>query len=84
MVHELLFETVCDEVPRSRGHARQDVHNLDAGSAARGEVDRLLHGGMIRRNGINVDENAGERDHSSPPVAKAVPVSEGSNEHAAV
>ena len=68
MIDEFLLELWRDEVANGSRHPWQHVHYLHARPTANGQPDGLLERRVVRGNGIDVDEDAGEGDHDGCPV----------------
>ena len=73
MVDQFILKIRGDEVTNASRYPGQHVHNLHARPTARGKADGLLERRVIRGNGIDVDEDAGEGDHQSE-IFKLAPI----------
>ena len=63
MIDQFLLKVRGHEVANASRHPWQHVHNLHARATTPRNANGLLECRVIRGNGIDVDENAGEGDH---------------------
>jgi hypothetical protein len=67
VIDQNIFEIGRNKVADASRDPRQDIHDLHACPAARGNVEGVIERGVIGSAGIDVDENTGKADRHVPP-----------------